>query len=129
MLERDTHIIYIAYFTYSIIDRNAPIDWGYELICTSVKFDGEYVCYQINTDETYMTIPLLQSAKEESRIMEAILINNLNNTKDATFFLFLKQLQQNNIGIKYTFWSNATSETVMFVLSPSTLRTCIKDQL
>lgn len=76
-----------------------------------------------------MTIPLLQSAKEESRIMEAILINNLNNTKDATFFLFLKQLQQNNIGIKYTFWSNATSETVMFVLSPSTLRTCIKDQL
>ena len=76
-----------------------------------------------------MTIPLLQSAKEESRIMEAILINNLNNTKDATFFLFLKQLQKNNIGIKYTFWSNATSETVMFVLSPSTLRTCIKDQL
>ena len=69
------------------------MDWGYELTCTSVKFDGE------------------------------------NNTKDATFFLFLKQLQQNNIGIKYTFWSNATSKTVMFVLSPSTLRTCIKDQL
>lgn len=113
----------------SEIDRNAPIDWGYGLTCTSVKFDGEYVCYQINTDETYMTIPLLQSAKDDSRIMEARLINNLNNTKDARFFLFLKQLQQNNIGIKYTFWSNATSETVMFVLSPSTLRTCIKDQL
>jgi hypothetical protein len=110
------------------MSKTTPEDWGDGLTCTGIKIEGEYVCYRIKTDDTVLTIPLLKMAKKEGHEMENTIIEEFNNTNDAADLYFIKYLKQSNVGIKYTYWSEKTPESVEFVISPNTIKTKVKDK-
>ena len=110
------------------MSKTTPEEWGDGLTCTGIKIEGEYVCYRIKTDETVLTIPLLKMAKTEGHEMENTIIEEFNNTNDAADLYFIKYLKQSNLGIKYTYWSEKTPESVEFVISPNTIKTKVKDK-
>jgi hypothetical protein len=60
--------------------------------------------------------------------MENTIIEEFNNTNDAADLYFIKYLKQSNVGIKYTYWSEKTPESVEFVISPNTIKTKVKDK-
>ena len=110
------------------MSKTTPEEWGDGLTCTGIKIEGEYVCYQIKTDETVLTIPLLKMAKTEGYEMENTIIEEFNNTNEAADLFFIKYLKQSNMGIKYTYWSEKTPESVVFIISPYTIKTKVKDK-
>ena len=60
--------------------------------------------------------------------MENTIIEEFNNTNDVADLYFIKYLKQSNMGIKYTYWSEKTPELVVFVISPNTIKTKVKDK-
>lgn len=110
------------------MSKTTPEDWGDGLTFTGIKIEGDYVCYRIKTDETVLTIPLLKMAKAEGHEMENNIIEEFNSTNDAADLFFIKYLKQSNMGIKYTYWSEKTPESVVFVISPYTIKTKVKNK-
>ncbi len=110
------------------MSKTIPEDWGDGLTCTGIRIEGEYVCYRIKTDETVLTIPLLKMAKAEGHEIENSVIEEFNNTNDAADLFFIKYLKQSNMGIKYTYWSEKTPGSVVFVISPYTIKTKVKEK-
>ena len=106
----------------------APEDWGDGLTCTEIRIRGEYVCYRIKTDETFLTIPMLKSLQAEGCEMENSIIEGFNKTYDAADLLFIKYLKDSNMGIKLTYWSDKTPGYVVFVISPYAIKTKIKEK-
>ena len=110
------------------MSKTTPEDWGDGLTFTGIKIEGDYVCYRIKTDETVLTIPLLKMAKAEGHEMEDNIIEEFNSTNDAADLFFIKYLKQSNMGIKYTYWSEKTPESVVFVIYPYTIKTKVKNK-
>ena len=110
------------------MNKAIPEDWGNGLTCTSIRIEGQYICFQIKTDETLITIPLLKATKAEGHIMEDTMIEEYNTTEDTADLFFIKYLKQSNMGIKHTYWSDKTSDTITFLLSPATIKTKIKEK-
>ena len=95
------------------MNENTPEDWGDGLTCTSIRIEGQYICYLIKTDETFLTIPLLKATKAEGLEMENGIIKEFNSTNDAADLFFIKYLKQSNMGIRYTYWSERTADVVV----------------
>lgn len=108
--------------------KSLPEDWGDGLTCTGVKIEGEYICYRIKTDETILTMALLKSIKAEGNEMENNIIEELNNTNDVREIYLFKNLKQSNMGLKYIYWSEKTTGTVVFTITPNTIKTKVKDR-
>ena len=109
------------------IRKTVPLDWGNGLLCTDIKIEGEYVSYKIKTDETILTISLLKKVKNEGHEMEDSIIEEFNNA-NGSLAIFIKHLKKSNMGIKYTYWSEGSHDSVVFVISPYEIRTKVNDK-
>lgn len=112
----------------SIVDEmnhDLPEDWGDGLYLTSVYIEDDYMCYKIMTDDTVITIPLLHSTQEEGENLAEYFIEALNEIEDPLEQQFIRYLKQSGFGLKYIFWSKEHSQSVVFSVSSSTLRSKI----
>ena len=109
------------------IRKTVPLDWRNGLLCTDIKIEGEYVSYKIKTDETILTISLLKKVKNEGHEMEDSIIEEFNNA-NGSLAIFIKHLKKSNMGIKYTYWSEGSHDSVVFVISPYEIRTKVNDK-
>lgn len=111
------------------LKKNIPEDWGDGLTLTEIKIEGNYICYQIKTDETILTIPLLDKiSHSEDNEMENSIIEELNNSNDTIELFLIRCLKRSNMGIKYTYWSEKTPKSVVFVISHNTIKSKVKDK-
>ena len=113
--------------TVEDMQRDLPEDWGDGLTLTSVYIDGNYICYTIKTDESFITIPLLKRAKEEGTEMEEGILEEFSEVADVAEKLFVKYLKDSGMGIKYIYLSKKTAESVSFTVTPEMIKSSLGD--
>lgn len=101
--------------------EDLPEDWGDGLTLTDVYIENKYLVYKIHTDESILTIGLLKMSKNDGEL-ENTMIDSFNETDDVFAILFINQLKQSGMGVKYVYWSNKTEETVNVILTPEMMR-------
>jgi hypothetical protein len=112
---------------YIVEQRKAlPEEWGDGLTLTGIDIEDSYICYRVKTDETFLTIPLLQRSKAEGHEMEDSIMEELNNNKDPMVRTFINYVIQSGLGIKYVYWSEKNADTVSFTISSYTLKTKVQ---
>ena len=110
------------------LSKNVPEDWGDGLTLTKVYISGDYICQEIMTDETMITMAMLKKAKSESTILEDGLLEGLNESNDFADVLYAKYLKKSGLGIKQIYWSKKSPDKVTVTITPSKIKNTLKDK-
>jgi TonB family protein len=105
--------------------RQLPLDWGDGLTLTDVYLEDNNFCYKVLTDESVMTMEMLQSLKAEGTMMEDNMLAVLADAEDPVTGLFVKHLTDADMGMKYVFWAEGSYKSVTFTLTPEKLRSAV----
>ena len=108
------------------MNEDLPDDWGDGLSLTSVYIDGNYVVYNIQTDETLLTIALLKQIVSEGNDMEESILEEFNSATDPSEKMLIKYMKENNMGIKYVYCSKKTNDSVTITITPEMISSQVK---
>lgn len=103
------------------LQNELPENIGDGLTMTSIYIENNYVHFKVKTDDTIITIPLLKRIKSEGIEIENGILESLAESvesNDPGDKLFVNALTNSGMGIVYIYWSQKSSQTVTFTITP-----------
>ncbi len=109
------------------MNEDLPEDWGNGLYLTAAYVEGNYLCYKVRTNDTYLTIPLLKSLQDDGENLGEYFIEGYNELEDPLEIQFVKYLKKSGLGMKFIFWSKNHTGSVTAIISPSEIKNKIRN--
>ncbi len=111
--------------TISDMKGDLPEDWGDGLTLIDVYSEGDYMCYKVKTDESYITMTMLRQAKSNGHDLEDGILESISNPETSEERLFFKYLKDSGMGIKYIYTSSKTNGNVTVTITPEMIRSAL----
>ena len=97
-----------------------PQDWGDGLSLTDLYLEKDNLVYKIKTDESVLTIDLLNMLddKDGEDVIKTMVLNEITISGDDGVKAFANTLIRAHLGIKVVFWSDQSVKRLTFFISP-----------
>ena len=100
--------------------KTLPQEWGDGLSLTDLYLEKDNLVYKIKTDESVLTINLLNMVddKDGEDVIKTMVLNEITISEDDGVKAFANTLIRAHLGIKLVFWSDQSVKRVTFFISP-----------
>lgn len=100
--------------------KTLPQEWGDGLSLTDLYLEKDNLVYKIKTDESVLTINLLNMVddKDGEDVIKTMVLNEITISGDDGVKAFANTLIRTHLGIKIVFWSDQSAKRVTFFISP-----------
>lgn len=100
--------------------KTLPQEWGDGLSLTDLYLEKDNLVYKIKTDESVLTINLLNMVddKDGEDVIKTMVLNEITISEDDGVKAFANTLIRTHLGIKIVFWSDQSAKRVTFFISP-----------
>lgn len=100
--------------------KTLPQDWGDGLSLTDLYLEKDNLVYKIKTDESVLTIDLLNMLddKDGEDVIKTMVLNEITISEDDGVKAFANTLIRAHLGIKVVFWSDQSVKRLTFFISP-----------
>ena len=100
--------------------KTLPQEWGDGLSLTDLYLEKDNLVYKIKTDESVLTINLLNMVddKDGEDVIKTMVLNEITISGDDGVNAFANTLIRVHLGIKLVFWSDQSVKRVTFFISP-----------
>ena len=100
--------------------KTLPQDWGDGLSLTDLYLEKDNLVYKIKTDESVLTIELLNMVddKDGEDVIKTMVLNEITISEDDGVKAFANTLIRAHLGIKVVFWSDQSVKRLTFFISP-----------
>ena len=100
--------------------KTLPQEWGDGLSLTDLYLEQDNLVYKIKTDESVLTINLLNMVddKDGEDVIKTMVLNEITISEDDGVKAFANTLIRAHLGIKLVFWSDQSVKRVTFFISP-----------
>ena len=97
--------------------KTLPQEWGDGLSLTDLYLERDNLVYKIKTDESDLTMHMLEG-KEGADIIKGAVLKAIIVKDDEELSTFVNSLVEANLGLKLVFWSEQSVKRVTFSITP-----------
>ena len=104
--------------------KTLPQEWGDGLSLTDLYLEQDNLVYKIKTDESVLTINLLDKVDNEDgeNTVKYVVLTEITALGDDNVKAFVNALIEVRLGIKIVFWSDQSAKQVTFFVSPEEVK-------
>lgn len=104
--------------------KTLPQEWEDGLSLTDLYLEKDNLVYKIKTDESVLTIDLLDKVDNEDgeNTVKYVVLNEITALGDDNVKAFVNALIEVRLGIKIVFWSDQSAKQVTFFISPEEIK-------